>query len=134
MAGAPVAPLGNRAAAAHGVTLGKSLRSRDRRGGAAGGLARGYCRADRRRADMREHAVYRLYGLAIESAIALPLPLAGRQNGADLQLVYPGRSMDRLSAVERGGRDLAIDDRGWQLSYRTMTGDWVCLRYCRADQ
>ena len=83
---------------------------------------------------MRGHAVYRLYGLAIESAIALPLPLAGRQDGADLRLVYPGRSADRLSAVERGGRELAIDAPGWQLRYRTMTGDWVCFRYCRADR
>src|SRR5438874_990738 len=107
MAGAPVAPLGNRAAAAHGAALGESLRSRDRRGGATGGLACGYCRADRRCAVMRGHAVYRLYGLAIESAIALPLPLAGSQDSADLQLVYPGRSAERLPAVERGGRDLA---------------------------
>src|SRR5438105_4810540 len=118
MAGAAVAPFGNRAAAAHGATLGESLRSRDRRGGATGGLARGYCRADRRCAVVRGHSVYRLYGLAIESAIALPLPLAGDQDRADLQLAYPGRSADRLSAVERGGRDLAIDARAWQLRYR----------------
>ena len=83
---------------------------------------------------MRGHLVYRLYGLAIESPIALPLPLAGDQGGADVQLVYPGRSADRLPSAERGGRDLAIDDRGWQLRYRTMTGDWVCFCYCRADR
>jgi hypothetical protein len=83
---------------------------------------------------MAEHSVYRLYGLAIESAIALPLPLAGKQDGADLRLVYPGRSSNHLPASERGGRELAIDDRGWQLRFHRMTGDWILFRYCRASR
>jgi hypothetical protein len=83
---------------------------------------------------MTEHSVYQLYGLVIESAIALPLPLAGDQGGADVQLVYPGRSADRLPPSERGGRDLAIDERGWQLRFHQMTGDWVSFRYCRATR
>jgi hypothetical protein len=78
------------------------------------------------------YRVYQLYGLAIESAVALPLPLAGDQGGADVRLVYPGRSADRLPAAERGGRDLAIDDHGWELRFHRMTGDWVSFRYCRA--
>jgi ABC-type multidrug transport system fused ATPase/permease subunit len=83
---------------------------------------------------MTRHSVYRLYGLAIESAIALPLPLAGNQDGTDLQLLYPGPSSNRLPASERGGRELAIDDRGWELRFHRMTGDWVSFRYCRASR
>ncbi len=83
---------------------------------------------------MTEPSVYRLYGLAIESPIALPLPLAGNQSGADLQLVYPGRSSNPLPAGERGGRELAIDDRGWELRFHRMTGDWISFRYCRATR
>ncbi len=81
---------------------------------------------------MTAHPVYQLYGLAIESSIALPLSLAGDQGGAEVRLVYGGRSADRLPPSERGGRDLAIDDRGWRLRFRRMTGDWVTFRYCRA--
>jgi len=83
---------------------------------------------------MTAHLVYRLYGLAIASPIALPLPPAGEQDGADVRLVYRGRSADRLPLSERGGRDLAIDDRGWQLRFHRMTGDWVSFRYCRATR
>jgi hypothetical protein len=83
---------------------------------------------------MTAHPVYQLYGLAIESAVALALPLAGGQDGVDVRLVYPGRSAAPLPAAERGGRDLAIDDRGWQLRFRRMTGDWISFRYCRANR
>jgi hypothetical protein len=80
------------------------------------------------------YRVYQLYGLAIESAVALPLPQTGDQGGADVRLVYSGRSAAPLPAAERGGRDLAIDDRGWQLRFRRMTGDWVSFRYCHATR
>jgi hypothetical protein len=83
---------------------------------------------------MTAHLVYRLYGLAIESAVALPLPVTGDQGAAGVRLVYSGRSAARLPAAERGGRDLAIDDRGWQLRFRRMTGDWVSFRYCHATR
>ena len=83
---------------------------------------------------MTKHPVYRLYGLAIQSPIALPLPLAGNHAGADVRLVYAGRSADGLPPSERGGRDLAIDDSGWQLRFRRTTGEWVSFRYCRSTR
>ena len=83
---------------------------------------------------MTGRCIHLLYGLAIDSPMPLPVPVAGDGREADLTLSYRGRSADRLAPSERACRDLAFDARGWELRYRRMTGDWVSFRYCRANR
>jgi hypothetical protein len=81
---------------------------------------------------MSDHSVYALYGLKIASRVGLPAPRRRTGTGADLELVYRGRSSKLLAARPRGRRALDIDPNGWELRYERRNGEWLSFRYVRA--